>query len=354
MRAKDLFRPALAAAAGLYGIGVRTRRLAYDRRWARIENLPVPVISVGNLTTGGTGKSPCVAAVARLLLSEGFRPAVVSRGYKGREKGLVVVSEGKGLLGRPPEVADEAAMLAKLLPGVAVLTAARRSLAARAAVERFGADVVVLDDGFQHRAVARDLDIVLVDATRPPGADSLLPLGRLREPVSSMRRAGLVVASKSTKPEDAMAVGQWVWGRVPIVRAQHVPVGWRSLPDGALSPLSEPPKGPALAFCALAEPGSFRRTLAGLGLPVAGFQAYRDHHPYRASDGAFLSTLARRLGVASFVTTEKDAVRLAGVGSLPYPTYALSVEFQIVEGYEVWEEAVLAAARGGDGRRASS
>ncbi|MEE9197270.1 MAG: tetraacyldisaccharide 4'-kinase [bacterium] len=347
MTATDLLRPAMAVAAGCYRAAVRARRLAYDRKWIRAEELPVPVISVGNLSAGGTGKSPCVAAVVRLLVREGFRPAVVSRGYKGRRKGLVVVSDGDRRLADPPEVADEAAMLADQLPGVPVLTGAHRPRVGRAAIEAFGADVIVLDDGFQHRGCARDLDVVLVDATHPPGADALLPMGRLREPPSSLARADLVVATKSTRHEDTIAVGQWVWGRLPIVRAQHVPVGWRVLRDGARVPLSDRPEGPAVAFCGLAAPESFRSTLAGLGVPVVGFTAYRDHHVYRASDGVFLATWARRLGARWFVTTEKDAVRLGGLGVLPYPICALAIEFNLVEGAQLWEEAILAAARGG-------
>lgn len=347
MTATDLLGPAFSLAAGCYGAAVRARRLAYDRKWVRAEELPVPVISVGNLSAGGTGKSPCVAAVVRLLVREGFRPAVVSRGYKGLRKGLVVVSDGARRLADPPEVADEAAMLADQLPGVPVLTGAQRPRVGRAAIEAFGADVIVLDDGFQHRGCARDLDIVLVDATRPPGTDALLPMGRLREPPSSLARADIVVATKSTRPEDTVAVGQWVWGRVPVVRAHHVPVGWHALSGGASLPVGDRPEGPAVAFCGLAAPASFRATLAGLGVPVVGCAAYRDHHVYRSSDGAFLATWARRLGARWFVTTEKDAVRLGPLRTLPYPTYALAIEFHMVEGAEVWEEAILAAARGG-------
>jgi tetraacyldisaccharide 4'-kinase len=341
----ELLRPALSLAAGCYGTVVRARRLAYDRGWIRSEGLPVPVISVGNLSAGGTGKSPCVAAVVRLLVREGLRPAVVSRGYRGRRKGLVVVSDGGPRVADPPEVADEAAMLADQLPGVPVLTGADRPRVGRAAVEAFGADVIVLDDGFQHRGCARDLDVVLVDATRPPAADALLPLGRLREPPSSLARADLIVATKSTRVEDKIAVGQWVWGRVPVVRAQHVSVGWTALGgDGRLA-LGDRPEGAAVAFCGLAAPESFRSTLADLGIPVAGFAAYRDHHVYRASDGAFLATWARRLGARWFVTTEKDAVRLGRLDALPYPIFALAIEFQLVEGADVWKDAILAAAR---------
>lgn len=347
MKAAELLRTPLAAASGLYGAAVRARRLAYDRRWLPQEELPVPVISIGNLSAGGSGKSPCVASVARLLLREGFRPAIVSRGYKGRRREpVVVVSDGKQLLVSPPEAADEAAMLAGQLPGVVVLTGPRRSVVGREAVERFGADVVVLDDGFQHRSLARDLDVVLVDATHPPASDDLLPLGRLREPPSSLKRAHLIVATKSSRPEDAVAVGQWVWGQVPIVRAQHVPVGWRALPSGELLPLDERPQGRALAFCGLASPRSFRETLTSLRVPLAGFGTYGDHHFYRASDRAFLTAWARGVGAEWFLTTEKDAVRLERLGALPLPAYALAIEFKIVEGEKLWEEALLSAARG--------
>jgi tetraacyldisaccharide 4'-kinase len=347
LRARGLLQPPAAAASFLYGAAVKVRGLAYDLGWLVEEEIPIPVISVGNLSTGGSGKSPCVAAVCRLLLREGFRPAVVSRGYKGRRKEpVVVVSDGERLLARPPDAADEASMLAEQLPGVPVLTGPRRALVGRAAVEGFGANVVVLDDGFQHRSLGRNLDIVLVDATRPPSLDALLPLGSLREPPSCLGRADLVVATKSTKPEDAVTVGQWAWGRVPVVRSQHVPVGWRALPGSDLTPLEERPTGKALAFCALASPESFRKTLASLGVPLAGFTAYRDHHLYRASDGAFLAAWARRVGAEWFLTTDKDAVRLDRLGDLPFPIYSLTIKFKIVEGEKLWEEAILKAARG--------
>lgn len=348
MRARELCRTPLAAASALYGLAVGVRRFGYDRGWLRADKLPVPVISIGNISAGGSGKTPCVAAVARLLLEEGFRPAVVSRGYKGRRRQpVVVVSDGRAIRLRPPEAADEAAMLASQLPGVPVLTGPRRSVVGRAAVETYGVDVIVLDDGFQHRPCARDLDIVLVEATRPPTADSLLPLGRLREPPSSLGRADLVVATRSSKPEDALVVGQWVWGRVPVLRARHVPLGWRALPSGEFRPLEDPPRGRALAFCGLASPDSFRSTLSELKVPLAGFAPYRDHHLYRPSDGAFLAAWARGVGAGWFATTEKDAARLGGLGALPLPAYALAIKFEIVEGEEVWREKILAAARGG-------
>lgn len=347
MRGRRALRPALAAASALYGAGVRARGLAHDLGWMKEEQLSVPVISIGNLSAGGSGKSPCVALVCRLLLREGFRPAVVSRGYKGRRKEpVVVVSDGKRLLARPPEAADEAAMLAEQLPGVAVLTGPRRARVGRAAVRRFGADVLVLDDGFQHRSLERDLDVVLVDATRPPSEDALLPLGRLREPPSFLDRADLVVATNSYKTEDVFAVGQWAWGRVPVVRAQHVPVGWRALPGGELSPLERRPPGRALAFCGLASPGSFRRTLSSLQVPLAGFASYRDHHVYRPADGAFLAAWARGVGARWLLTTDKDAVRLEGLGALPLPVYSLTIKFKVVEGEKLWEEEILKAARG--------
>lgn len=341
---RGLIRLPLRAAAGLYGLAVRARRRAYGLGLLPSGRPPVPVISVGNISIGGSGKTPCVASIVELLRAEGLRPAVVSRGYRGLKKGISVVSDGSRLLLEPPQAADEAAMLARKLPGVPVLTGTRRVEVVRAAVEDFGAQVVVLDDGFQHLACRRDLDIVLVDSTKPPSQDGLLPLGRLREPPSALSRAHLVVATKSSGPEDMVAVGQWVWGRVPVVRAKHVPVGWRNFSSGESLPLEERPKERAVAFCALADPGSFRRTLGEMGVGLAGFASYRDHHLYRSSDRAFLTTWAERLGAGWFVTTEKDAARLGPLKDLSLPLYVLEIEFRIVEGEDIWRKAILSAA----------
>ena len=185
---------ALRPFSPLYQGVIAARNGLYDRGLLRQEKLPCPVVSVGNLTVGGTGKTPTVILLANLLKREGRRPAVLSRGYGGQAKvPVTVVSDGSGILSHWRETGDEPILIARAAPGVPVLTGPRRLLTGRAAIERFGADCLILDDAFQHRALARDLDIVLIDAASPFGNGRLLPAGPLREPRTSLLRAHMLI-----------------------------------------------------------------------------------------------------------------------------------------------------------------
>ncbi|MHB8070261.1 MAG: tetraacyldisaccharide 4'-kinase, partial [Desulfobaccales bacterium] len=172
--------------AGVYGLGARTRRSLYVRGWLKPKRLPAPVISVGNLTVGGTGKTPIVACLAQLLQSQGKKVAILSRGYGGTAKGVTCISDGQGIYQKPPQVGEEAYWLARALPGVAVYTAPARYAAGLAAWRDLQPDFFVLDDGFQHFQLHRDLDVVLLDAEAPFGNGCLLPRGPLREPVATL------------------------------------------------------------------------------------------------------------------------------------------------------------------------
>ncbi len=312
---RGAFSVLLAPVAWAYGAAVRRRNRGYDRPGAA-RSAPIPVLSVGNLAAGGTGKTPVVAWLVRRLVAAGRRPAVVTRGYGGRAgRGPLLVSLGDGPRVGPEVCGDEPVMLARSLPGALVLAGSDRvAVAAAAAAE--GADVAVLDDGFQHRRLARDLDLVLLDGTDPLGNGRLLPAGPLREPPESLVRADAVIVTRCSPtaevPEIAALVGRYAPG-IPVLRSGH-------RRDGFVSASAEPVPRPgrAVAFCGIGNPAPFLRDLEEDGVVIAAARVFPDHHPYLARELRGLSKLASKHG-ASLVTTEKDLVRVpaaAGVSVL--------------------------------------
>jgi len=299
--------PALAPLSWLYGLAIRLRNVRYDRPGA-VTHVGVPVISVGNLTVGGTGKTPLVARLARGLLADGERPAVVSRGYGGTAgRGPLLVSGGAGPLVEAARSGDEPHLLARTLSGVRVWVGSDRIAAARAAA-RHGATAIVLDDGFQHRRLARDLDIVLLDPALGAGPVRMLPAGPWREPLSSLRRADVVLITRGPSAEGLAAAREVVRRfnrRAPVLSAGHRVVGFFDREGRPVSPPSR-----ALAFCGIGNPTPFRADLERSGVELVGFRAFRDHRPYPPAELAELERAAGAHG-AVLVTTDKDFSRIA-------------------------------------------
>jgi tetraacyldisaccharide 4'-kinase len=275
----------------------------YHRRFdpARAYRAPVPVISIGNLTVGGTGKTPCVMALCRLLgemdptLTERNAIAVLSRGYGRRSHGLVVVENDSNYL----ESGDEPLLIKRSLPQVAVIVSANRSLAARHAVEGLGSRLIVLDDGFQHRQVARDLDLVLLDGAHPLGNGHVLPAGPLREYSSALERSSMVVGvGEEVQPAAQLAAR---FGR-PFIQAQ----ARLSLPDGLSTDLSTP----VFVLTSIARPERFVNMLLNRGLSVVGCQHFPDHHQFRERELGTVAGRAVRAGAGVILTTAKDAARI--------------------------------------------
>ena len=292
-----------------YGAMVAARNRLYDGGLLKQEKLPRPVVSVGNLTVGGTGKTPTVILLAQLLRERGYRPAVLSRGYGGHAKAAVnVVSDGNRVLLRWRDAGDEPVLIAGALPGIPVMTGPKRSLTGKAAVERFGADILILDDAFQHRSLFRDIDIVLMDAARPFGNGFLLPRGPLREPPQALRRAGIILRTGEADREEPLREVP----SLPFFRGTHRPQEVVEAATGRVSPPAALRGQKVFAFAGIGSPDSFRRGLTALGAEVVCFRAFPDHHPYGRSDIECLRLLAKDSGSARIVTTEKDAVRLAG------------------------------------------
>jgi tetraacyldisaccharide 4'-kinase len=295
----------LAPLSWIYAAAVRARNRRYDRPGVA-RRAALPVISVGNLTVGGTGQTPTVAWLAERLVARGSRPAIVSRGYGGRAgRGPVVVSTGAGPL-CPPEISgDEPALLSRIVRGASIVVGADRAAGAERA-HTLGASVVLLDDGFQHRALARDLDVVLLDAARPFGNGRLLPAGELREPIDSLARADVVVLTRAgsvdtTEARQAVAAHR---PGIPLLRSSFRRLGFV---DAGGAAVAAPER--AVAFCGIARPDSFRAELAAEPTEIVSFRAFADHHRFTARELAELRDAARRAR-ARLVTTQKDLARL--------------------------------------------
>lgn len=312
-----------------YGLGSRFRNWSYGVGIFRKKSLPGFVISIGNLTVGGTGKTPAVAMLARWALGSGHRPAILSRGYGGKyNKKVLEVSDGKSIKAGPMDTGDEPYLLAKRLSRVPIIISKNRYLAGLFAHEKYGCNFFILDDGFQHMALKRDLDIVLIDAENPFGNGHLLPWGPLREPVSQLARAdAFIVTRVSRHGSGAADFIAKEFSSTPVFYSDHRPseIVFPHL-NRAHNPRFINGK-PVLAFAGIARPELFKDTLAGLGANVVYFRAFKDHYPFRREDIQALIQIKKRVGAQYILTTEKDWVRIASL-EMTFPEIAyLGIEF---------------------------
>ena len=336
-----LARLGLRTASWPYGLGVWWRNRRYDRGGRTIHRAAVPVVSVGNLTLGGTGKTPCVEYVARLYRDLGVQVAILSRGY-GSEQGRN----------------DEAMVLEENLPDVPHLQDPDRVAAAGRVVEELESELLVLDDGFQHRRLHRDLDMVLIDATCPPNRDALFPRGTLREPASSLRRAGAILLTRCDQVEPA-AVDElrgWLSERfpnTPVATSDHRPVELIRTGEPG-NGTGEPGNGSSpeilrdcevAGFCGIGNPAAFRQTLSAMGATVVAFRSFPDHHPYTLADVDDLRSWANTLPAdAVIATTQKDWVKLRMPDLAGRPLWAVRIGLAIRDGREAFEDALRRVA----------
>jgi len=317
----------------LYSFAMRVREQFYLNGVLASAALEVPVISIGNLTLGGAGKTPMVQHFARLLQRGGFRPAIISRGYGGATKERInIVSDGGRPLLDASYVGDEPRMLAETLPGVPVLTGIVRRLPAAKAVE-MGADVLLLDDGFQHLAVRRDLDLVLFNADMLAGNSRVFPGGDLREPVRSLYRSHAFVLTGADESNIARAssfrnlLQDKFPGRPVFFSGSRTTGLVRQVKDGRrLSAQQDELSGRrCLAFCGIARPESFQKTLKQLAVEPAAFKALPDHHAYKEQAVRQLVRAAEQAQADCLLCTEKDLVKLRGF-ALKLPLYGVLMQ----------------------------
>ncbi len=329
-----LAMPLLRFASFFFSIGVRGRNFCYDKGWLKQHRVKVKVICIGNVTTGGTGKTPLVIWVNNLLTSKGLRCAILTRGYKSQ----------KGKL------SDEPAILAKYCPDTKIIIEPDRVAGASKAVEQTDAKVVIMDDGFQHRRLARDLDIITIDATCPFGYGRMLPAGLLREPVSALIRADAVVITRS----DQVSVSELeqlenklkeIKPSITIARAVHAPLCVKMLrikdsivdqTGGLEISLEELRNKSIFAFCGIGNPKTFMIMLKQLGVSIVASKIYGDHHHYTPADIDDIYEETRYLNVDMILTTEKDWTKTAFMAGSKenMPLAYLAVKLQFTKGQQ--------------------
>ena len=338
-------RRLLLPLSGLYGAGVALRLGLYRRGVLSVRSASRPVVSIGNVAAGGTGKTPLVRWLAAELVRRGRHPSILTRGYGRSSRGTVVVSDGRGALAGVAASGDEPALLARALPSVPVVADARRFVAAaRAETLAAPVDLHLLDDGFSHVGLARDVDVVLLDATDPDAGGALLPAGLLREPLSALARADLVVVTKTEQadPDAALEVARrWAPG-VPVFRARTAVLGIRDGEGRHVEP-SDLPAETTVAVAGIARPDAFRATLASVGVSPAELLSFRDHEPYGPAAVGRIERALEETGANAVVTTEKDAVKLDA--RLGVPVFRVAVEARVVESSFVTEVLSMLSRR---------
>lgn len=291
--------------SSIFGLGVRARNALYDRDLLRTGRLQGPVVSIGNLSLGGSGKTPFVLLLGELLQARDVKFDILSRGYGRKTQGVLLVDPA----GSPGDFGDEPLLLARRL-NVAVVVGEDRWRAGVFAEQKFGPQLHLLDDGFQHRGLARDFDIVLV--TPEDARDRLLPAGRLREPLTALRRADAIVLVSGASKDSFPAEGKLVW------RARR-----------GIAPRNVPDK--PLVFCGIARPKNFLLQLRAAGIEPVAEAFYGDHHAYTEHDVRDLQSLSQRSGAGGFVTTEKDAINLGSYLSALAPLSVVPVSMELAD-----------------------
>ncbi len=327
-------RKILLAPLGLlsffYGWAVSLRVYLYRQNFFTIRSLACQVVSVGNITLGGTGKTPFVILIAEMLKRKELRVGILSRGYKGNFRGsFQAVSDGQETLLKSSQAGDEPYLLSRKLKGIPVIVGKKRWQSGQYAIDRFQTEILILDDGFQYLALKRDVNLLLIDAARPFGNGYLFPRGVLREPLNELSRADAIILTKARGCDNVQILKNNLTKTVkgiPVFQAEYAPGEIQV----AGKEISFPPEylggKTVLAFSGIAQPGSFQQTLQQLRARIVEFAVFPDHHRYRPQEMEGLAHKARELGVEALVTTEKDLARCHGLEPRAIPLWGVSIQ----------------------------
>lgn len=342
----------LAPLAAGFKLGVAIRRAAYRHGWLKAHRLNHPVVSVGNLTTGGTGKTPLVRYIAEMLRNRGWKPSILTRGYGRRnDQEAVVLTPAEERKADPLDVGDEPAMLARALPQVPIVVCADRYRAGLLAEDRFNVDVHILDDGFQHWALARDVDVVLLDVTQELSDQALLPAGRQRETCAALERAHIVVLTR-TELGDPKPLEDRVRQTNRQAAIFHSSTKLCELVDihsGRVYPSTAFQGEPVSAFCGVGNPKAFFADMRKWGFSIIAEESFRDHHVYIGEELLPIITGAEKSAAKAIVTTEKDAMnfKLSARGNIPILACVIKTKIHTAEEFEKALTSRLKPARQG-------
>jgi len=334
----------------LFRLAVYLRNLLYDFHFFPIVKLNVPVISVGNLTVGGTGKTPAVDYIARLMLNNHLRPAIITRGYGRKQLGTVVVSDGEKICAIVEAGGDETMLLAKSLQRAVVIADEKKFRGAQYAGENFQIDAVIVDDGFQYRKLLRDLNIVLIDAPSFFENKWLLPAGPFREPFGSVSRADVVIFSNTGKCKpgtlDKLSYQTSRNSSAILFSASLEPKFLENLATGEHLPISFLNGKKVFAACGIAQPARFFEEIKRCGADMVESIAFSDHHAFEKDDIVAIFERARKAHAELIVITEKDATKWSADKDAHFlPVLFLRVEFELMTGAEAFESMIITHCR---------
>ncbi len=322
----------------IYQLAGNVRLLLYQNGICKQKELNARVISVGNITAGGTGKTPLVMYIAEKLKEKNKKVAILSRGYKRKYKEMVDLNKITFEKASWEEVGDEPYLMAQRLPAIPIIVTRHRNLSGSYAIEKYGAEILILDDGFQHLKLRRDINLVVIDSTNPFGNGKLLPAGTLREPLSSLKRADIFVLTKTDQISDLKEVINTLRrynSKAPIVESIYRIRSVERLSDDLSVDPKELENKRAYAFSGIGNPASFENSLRQLKINILRHRVYSDHFSYRPKDLLSLIEEAKNLGVDFIITTEKDSVRIPKVNRQEIPIYVFKVDLKIISGEEI-------------------
>ncbi len=312
----------------LYKILIWLRNLLYDKKWVKIFSFEKPIISIGNLSTGGTGKTPLVIYLSEYLKKIGKKPGIISRGYGRSSTGLKIVHDGKNLLIDVHDAGDEPFLIAKILNNVPIIVSENKSLGIKHLIDLYNIDVIIMDDGFQHRKVDRNLDIVTISSNDDQSHYRHLPLGKLREPLKNIDRSNIVLYTKTNNyefPEVHSKIKNFFSGKYfSAIHKETIMIY-----DSTGYHKSLTPNDKLFAFCGIADPKSFFNSLSSLELKLGGKRVFKDHQNYTTNILDHLSAQINASGCKSIITTEKDWVKLPEYFLYKFKIYIIKIEIKV-------------------------
>jgi len=335
----------IASAISLpYRLIITFRNRLYDKKIFTVVKLPCPVISVGNIAVGGTGKTPCVIMLARMLQSHGFKPAILSRGYGGSStKSVNIVADGKNILLDSKTAGDEPFLMAQSLRSIPIIVGPQRIKTGKEAITRFGANVLICDDAMQHRQIFRDINLVLLDSQDPFGNGHVLPRGKLREPIAGLKRASAFLLTRTDETPKADNINKKLSqiGNIPIFTSIHK---LKDVIKGDYSdewPITKLSGKKVCAFCGIAKPGSFKKSLLAAGCHILSLDTFPDHHNYSRAELEIIKSKFYNNKADLIITTQKDGMRLQNFAEFLSIIYMMRIEMEITPSQESFDNFIL-------------